>query len=585
MLRKRVPGLFFLAGILAFPVLTQCNSIIGLDKMKVGSEPAIGPIGGSGGDTNAATGGTSTGGVSGSGGGDAGPPPECTTNAQCTDRYTREAAEDAGSADAGADGAPSEAGTDGAAADAAVDAGPVTVPGICLKPDGKCAKLVSEDCHLVTGNYLSDDAIVIGSLYVLTGSTASQNQQRQQGATLAVTEIDNTGIPGSVVGTWRQLVMVSCDATNLVRAATHLVKDVHVPAIVGPNTSQDTLDVSTKVTVQENVLVVSPTAVAASIAELPDKGLTWLMIPSDAQRTPLMIVQIGELETQLKTARAKTTIKLGIVYRDDALGQGTFNSLSKYGLRINGNTLAAEMTNGNVRVDSYTGTQTDYSSIINGQAAFGADIIVLAGTAEVITGVMTPLETAWTATDRPYYLGIDPFKGPQLLSAVAGKDDLRRRWRGTGTTPGPASVTVNNTFLANYQRRFGAATASGCGASYDASYAIAYALAATNQLPVTGPNIAQGLRKLAGGTSTIGTGQTDLFGAFQELTAGNNINGIGTLCPLAWDDSGSVSAGTIEIWCIGLTSGTSPTPQYQSSSLTWDIQAQQSAGNYVQCGP
>src|SRR5204862_4543158 len=119
----------------------------------------------------------------------------------------------------------------------------------------------------------------------------------------------------------RPLVMVSCDeSTNLVRAAQHLVNDLEVPAIVGPNTSQDTLDVSAKVTVPGGTVVITPTAVASSITAIGDDDLTWLMVPSDVQRAPLMVSQIGVLEDQLKDARSVATVKLGIVFRNDALG-------------------------------------------------------------------------------------------------------------------------------------------------------------------------------------------------------------------------------------------------------------------------
>jgi branched-chain amino acid transport system substrate-binding protein len=427
---------------------------------------------------------------------------------------------------------------------------------------------------------------VIGSLFVTSGTTASQNQQRQQSATLAIEEINKVGgIPTATEGISRPLVMVSCDETNMIRAATHLVSDVRVPAIVGPNLSQDTIDISNNVTAGAGVLVVSPTAVAASIAGLRDNGLTWLMIPSDAQRGPLMIQQINELETQLKSARSKDTIKFSIIYRDDAMGQGTQTSLNS--LHINGNTLSAELGNGNVKVSPYTSTQTDFSAIISEQVAFAPDIIVLAGTAETVT-VMTGLEAAWNPDNpRPYYLGIDPFKGPQLLTAVTGNDDLRRRWRGTGTKPGPDKAEADNynAFQLAYNGRYPGtqATASGCGSSYDASYAIAYALAATKDLPVTGANIAQGLRKLSGGATAINTGS--VLTAFQKLAAGESINGAGTLCPLAWDENGSVSAGTVEVWCIGLSSATPPVPQYQSSGVTLDIQTQSILGSYTQCGP
>ena len=462
------------------------------------------------------------------------------------------------------------------------------VPAICQPSTGKCVNLLSEDCGVVTGEYADDQAIVIGSLFQTLGTTATQNIPRQQSAMLAIEEINAAGgIPSTKAGEARPLVMVSCNAsTDLVRAANHLVTNLKVPAIVGPNTSQDTIDVSNKVTIQAGVAVLSPSAVAASIADLLDNDLTWLMIPSDDQRAQLMIKQINDLEVQLKTARAVSSIKLSIIYRNDALGIGTRTSLDK--LQLNGKALSdpsnAGSVSGNVHVVPYDYKQTDQNAIVAKEVTFAPDIVVLAGTAESITKVMTPLEQQWTAgTNRPYYLIIDPSKGPELLSAVTGNNDLRARVRGTGTTPTPASTTVANTFSLDYVARYGTyPTASGTGTSYDAAYAIAYALAATKDEQPTGSSIAKGLRRLTGGTAAINTGTQDLLAAFQNLASGKTVSATGTSCPLDWDANGTVNGGTIEMWCIGKTGDT---PLFQSSGLSFDIKTQTYSGTYVQCGP
>ena len=167
---------------------------------------------------------------------------------------------------------------------------------------------------------------------------------------MAAEEINQTGgiPPAAVGGNTRPLVVVSCDeSTDLVRAAKHLALDLRVPAIVGPNTSQDTLDVSNKVTIPAGTLVMTPTAVASGIADLSDQGLTWLMVPSDVQRAPLMIEQIGELETMLRTERATPTIKLGVIFRNDALGIGTRTSLNT--MSLNGKSLTDSISAGNAK--------------------------------------------------------------------------------------------------------------------------------------------------------------------------------------------------------------------------------------------
>ena len=391
--------------------------------------------------------------------------------------------------------------------------------------------------------------------------------------------------------------MVSCDAsTDLVRAATHLVGDLHVPAIVGPNTSQDTLDVSTKVTVPGGTVVMSPSGVASSIANLSDDDLTWLMVPSDVQRAPLMIDQINELEADINGGDTTKVVKLGIVYRDDALGQGTRAALS--GLTFNGKSLTDPVNqNKAVQIDPYNGADADANKnaiVTKYTTTFLPDIIVLAGTAEAILKVMGPIETSWpAATPRPQYVVIDSTKGPDLLAAVTGADPngLRIRVRGTGITSGPpvagspADLTPADTFLKfqlDYAARYNgaAATTAGMGPSHDAAYAIGLALAATRTQEVSGASVAQGLRKLAGGTTKLEVTSPNVLQAMQKLGAGEKISAVGTFGMLDWDANGAVKGGTLEIWCIGSSAGK---PVYGSSTLTYDIMSQKKLGTYKPC--
>jgi hypothetical protein len=174
----------------------------------------------------------------------------------------------------------------------------------------------------------------------------------------------------------------------------------------------------------------------------------------------------------------------------------------------------------------------------------------------------------------------DQVKGPDLitLTAMPTMPTLRTRVRGTGITPGADSVQVLRDFELSYRGKYGKnPDASGAGPSYDSTYAIAYALAGTSDLPVSGEAISKGLRKLAGGmTIPVGPG-SPLLTAFGKLTAGENISAIGTYLPMEWDDKGAVVNGTIEIWCMGAG------PAYGSSGRTYDIKSQQKMGAYVQC--
>jgi ABC-type branched-subunit amino acid transport system substrate-binding protein len=569
---------------LTLGMLAGCNSIIGLDKIEVEADPSETAGVGSGGRNNPAggTAGSSGGDVSEAGtgniievqGGEGGAPepPECETNQACTDKFSQEAMAEGGAA-------------------------PAVVPGACIQtPHAHCVKLLSEDCEIITGDYANKGAIFIGSLFQTKGSTAATNINRQQAAALGVEQINKPigGIPiGSTSANARPLVMISCDAfTNVIRAATHLVSDLHVPAIVGPNTSQDTLDVSTKVTVDGGTVVMSPSGVASSIANLSDNDLTWLMVPSDVQRAPLMIDQISELEADINGGDTSKVVKLGVVYRDDALGQGTRDALS--GLTLNKKPLnSAPNQNGAVQIDPYNGADANQNAIVTKYTTtFLPDIIVLAGTAEAITKVMVPIEAAWpSTTPPPQYVVIDSTKGPELLAAVTGKDSLRTRVRGTGITSGPpitgspAENTPADAFLKfqlDYSARYAgaAATTAGMGPAHDAAYAIGLALAATRTQEVSGASVAQGLRKLAGGPTTLEVTAPSVLSAMQKLGAGEKISAVGTFGMLDWDANGAVKGGTLEIWCIGSAASK---PVYGSSGLTYDIMMKKRQGDYAPC--
>ncbi len=557
-------------------MLVGCNAIVGLDKLEIADGPAVSAGTGSGGEPNTEGGkggsineGGTGADVEGGEGGEGGEAPlgDCTTNQECSDRLSEDAM--------------GEAGGTGTAVAAA-----------CVKsPIPHCVKLLSEDCDSITGDYLNDRAIFLGSLFSTKGPTAATNLPRQQSAALAIEQINMAGgIPsGSTSANPRPLVMVSCDeSTDLRRAAKHLVNDLHVPAIVGPNTSQDTLDVSTDVTVPGGTVVMSPTGVASSIAALSDNDLTWLMVPSDVQRAPLMIDQIGVLESALRTARGnKQYINLGIVFRNDALGIGTRSALNS--LKINGQTLANTINlNNHVQIDPYIAL-ADEQAIVTKYLTFLPDIVVLAGTAEAIVSVMVPLETGWPAdVERPHYVLIDSTKVPELLTAVTNNGhDLQLRVRGTGITPGPEGTEAAATYTdfgVDYGVRYkgASATISGMGPAHDAAYAIGLALAATRTQEVSGASVAQGLRKLAGGATMLRATGPNVLPAFQKLAAGEKISAVGTFGMLDWDENGAVQGGTLEMWCIG---GPTTKPTYGSSKLLFDIKTQTTSGTYVQCAP
>jgi len=467
----------------------------------------------------------------------------------------------------------------------ATDTGARSGPTICHKPTKRCVTLTSEDCQTVTGDHSDDDALIIGSLFSTSGAQASINRAREQSAILAVEEINAAGgVPaGATSAGSRPLVLVSCDEAQLLRAAGHLVTNLGVPAIIGPNTSQDTLDLSNKLTIGSGTLVISPTAVASSIADLLDNDLTWQMVPTDVQRAPLMRAEINTLEQPLRAARGRNRLKLAVIYRDDALGQGTRLGLNS--LEFNGAPLSDPMNLGsNVQILPYQPSQMGQTALVDATLKLAPDIVVLAGTAEAVTQVLVPLERGWTGPpgSRPEYVLIDSLRTPELIDAVTGNPELRRRIRGTGARPATRSIPVNEAFMVSYATRHPNETTNlfGMGSAYDATYAVAYGIAALRGRAVTGRSIAQMLPLLGRGGIEVELQGSKVLSAFRHLTETTPVTIIGTSAPLVWDDHGAILGGTIELWCISEAAGRA---SYDSSGITYDLQLGRTEGTYVQC--
>lgn len=487
-------------------------------------------------------------------------------------------------------------------------------PAMCIQePAGHCVQLASEDCATITGDHLDDRAVLIASLLSTTGAQAATNIPRQRSAIMAVEQINASNASGGILqsdtpGDTRKLVMVSCDeAANLPRVATHLVSDLHVTAIVGPNLSQDVIDLTSgnpsiglPSSAGAGTVLFTPTGVASAIATIPDNGFTYMMVPSDIQRVPLMKLQINELEDQLRTERAKSTIKIGIYYRDDALGRGTRDGLAS--LMINGVSLGTALSRNQAREDSYAPDSTDHSAQVAAYLSFRPDIIVVVGAAEAVKYFMNPLEQQWPAgVARPYYIAIDSTKTPDLITSVTGNEDLRLRVRGTGLAANTESEPVLSAFQLAFGQRWkdangnaAPATQSGMGPAYDAVYTIALAL--VGKPKANAASLVAGLAALSTNTQacsydvagieepcfSVTDASRTLYNNMGALLQGKKVTEIGTSGRLEWDAQGAKSSGVIEMWCI---SGNDNVPRFDTAQLTYDVKAEVATGRYTQCSP
>jgi ABC-type branched-subunit amino acid transport system substrate-binding protein len=450
----------------------------------------------------------------------------------------------------------------------------------CVTARRRCAALFSADCRHVTGPMQADDAILIGSLLSVEGTPA--NLARQQSAMLAVEEINAAGGVPNGADAPRPLLMISCDAkADVTRAATHLIDELRVQAIIGPDSTQEPVPLATKLAIPNGALMLSPTLGPANAADLVDDDLIWSMVPNDLQRAALMIDQVHSLETTLKAQRAKSALKLVILAPRGPLGASPLASLST--LTFGDEPLSRPNNLGNhVRIDSYPVAANAQNALVSDYVAFAPDIVVLLGAEEAVTQWMAPLERAWSSAERPHYLLTDTAKGPELLELLKTRGDLAARVRGVGVTAASVSLSAHAAFTRAYRERFGdpSALPADLSSCYDAVYAIALAAASRGSAAISGIAIAAGLRRLMGGELAVELGSRAFVAAAESLQAGKKLSVVGTLTPLLWDERGALSAGTLDSWCVGNAAGS---PSFGSGGRQLDVASQELAGVFAPC--
>lgn len=465
-------------------------------------------------------------------------------------------------------------------------------PRVCVKQTHTCASLLSAECPRYAGD-LVDNAIIVGA--ILGDENGSPRDALEKAAFLAVEEIDSAngagGLPPTAAdGTTRPLVIVGCNASaNVVTATHHLVGDLHVPAVIGPVGAEAVVEATQQVTVKGGTLLMTPTSPVSAISNLADDGLTWRATPSDAQRAKLVIEQMNELETLLKTTRSLTTVKLGVVAPSDANGTSARDAITGT-LILNGKFITDAANAPNVSLDAHQAGDKDALSGIATKYAttFKPDIVFITSKEQVVDFIV-PFEKALTAARavaRPYYVVTDAGKTEELIDIIATAAvpaDTRRRIRGVGIKPDTSSAPVLATFGAAYSAKYSAEPIASiipsAALSYDMTYAIAYAIAATPDLAVSGKSVAQGLRTLGvGEPATVGT--KDARSVVSQLASRKSVSLRGTFATMSWDFSGDIAAGTLDVWCVGTKEGA---PTFGSSGLTMDVQTQVIGGAYVQC--
>ncbi len=184
--------------------------------------------------------------------------------------------------------------------------------GFCVTRDlvessGPCSRFYGEDPRTAPPGTV----ILIGTLLPRTGALGGFGDAMDNGVRLAVEEINQSG---GILG--KKLGVLSCDdgtdVAQAEKAARHLVDVGHAKAIIGAGASSVTIETFNRVAKPNRVLMMSPSATSPAISNLPDEGLLWRTVPSDA-------VQGRAIAEYIIHSGFKV---VAVVNRNDAYGNG-----------------------------------------------------------------------------------------------------------------------------------------------------------------------------------------------------------------------------------------------------------------------
>ena len=380
----------------------------------------------------------------------------------------------------------------------------------------------------------------IGTLLSLTGGLALFGPGDTKGANLAVEEINAAGgVLGQKVEIYNEDDQT--DSTAALAAATKLITQNHVDAIVGAQFSGGSLS-SIKFAGDNGVVMVSPSATSVKLSDLTvTNGWFFRTISSDRLQGSVAASYLGTNQS-FKYAAAMVInnpygIGLGAIFKQkfEALGGGR---------AVNTTVVIPEK-------------QSDYTAALTQLFAANPEVVYFVAYPDTGLTVMKQWEQqrvshagAW---DKQWVFseGLqDQVFVDQLHDPAVGVD-VTKLW---GTAPAAPVSSLYNDFVSRYKARYTNQTPQLYAShTYDAVYLIA--LAAQKAGAVDGASIKAQLRAVSGGLSTGGTvingGQWSK--ALTTLAAGTAVNWEGASGSENLNATNDPAVGSYEIWGVNST--------------------------------
>ena len=358
----------------------------------------------------------------------------------------------------------------------------------------------------------------IGLLLNFSAGSTGRAIERQRAFDLAVKHVNEGG------GVFDKPVETvvgdsTLDPATAADEARRMVEEEGVHAIVGPSSSANSLLVVERVTGPMKTPTISPSATSPRLTHAADDDFFFRAALSDNTQGPVLA----------RVTRERGFANIGLVYRDDAWGQGLFESFERAWM-------------GTLRAVPVAPEQATYLAELEQTAAAGAEaLVVITYESEARTIVREAIESG--LYDR-FTFG-DASKSPGLVAEIGGAH-LGGMYGVSGATSSDSESSA--AWEEAYAAEYGAAPEfTYVKETYDA--VIALALAAQAAGSVDGTAIRDRLRSVCSGPGEVANaGAEGVATALRILAGGGEVDYEGASSTMDWDENGDLRRGHVGVW-------------------------------------
>jgi serine/threonine-protein kinase len=417
---------------------------------------------------------------------------------------------------------------------------------VCRTADGVCVALKSDECRWILGDAadVANDATEWIGVMIPNADEASPDYRSHVGACdLARRDFAEVagGLPAaSAAGSPRPFAMIVCDDSGDADAAARHLVDLRVPAVIGFRDGTEAVHVITNELLPNHVLAMVALNTSALITQVPQPAseprLVWRTTYSNADTAaPLGAIVTSAIEPRLRShgLSAGEKLRVALVHHNGSTGLAFADRLfsvlrfnAKSALDNGGSYLEVVLDRNDPSAESRAATQL---------VAFAPHVILHTGNEELATHVFPAVEDRLPrGSPRPTYLAGSEL-GSEAVAFARSRAGLRDRFFGLTTE---SATDANAKFVTRYNALFpqNAVTRTRApNTTYDAAYALAYAIVATGRAHPGGPDVARALSRLSGGATAVDVGPTGIFDAVRALGQGESVELSGTAGSLDWD--------------------------------------------------